>query len=106
MATCSPSSRTRSTGRPVTDRRARWIETTRSETHRTTPRSERPWLAGDKTRAPRQAPEARPCVEYKPHRCPSCHGERVRVYSTARPIRYLRCLACSLRFRSVEIADD
>ena len=41
-------------------------------------------------------------VAFKPVTCPVCGSKDVRVTSTQRPIRYHKCRACAVNFKSFE----
>lgn len=38
-------------------------------------------------------------------RCPKCRGERTRVYSVHKPVRYHRCADCGESFKSIEARE-
>lgn len=44
-----------------------------------------------------------PLVPFCPFRCPSCGEAKPRTYGKTGRIRYHRCRACGLRYRSLEL---
>ncbi|OGW89760.1 MAG: hypothetical protein A3E74_06335 [Omnitrophica bacterium RIFCSPHIGHO2_12_FULL_44_12] len=41
-------------------------------------------------------------VTYHAIRCPRCGSKKCKCYHSAAPIRYHKCRACSMNFKSVE----